>query len=420
MIKTFKIDHIDKIEGHAGFVGHIINGQMDKAQYEVKMGIRLFERMVVGRPYMDIPVITARVCGLCPVVHNLTSIKALEKAMDIKPSEQTEDLRKIMMFGQVMQSHAVHVYFLCLADFFKIRHDIDLIKKFPQYTKKAVRVRHYGNELIRIIGGRTVHPLSSVVGGFLKLPDRVELEKLLKEQKEVLKIVQDLGALFAKLNYPQFERESEYISLSNGKEYAIYDGNVISNKGLNIAPNDYEKHIREIHRPFEVLKRVKREDREIFVGALSRVNNNQAKLSPVAKKLLKNSKIKFPNYNSFYNVFAQVLEITHCIEESGKYIEKILGKKYSQALKKYKVKSGKGGAMIEAPRGALYHYYELDKKGVVKYSNIITPTAQFISNIEQDIKAFYPNIDRASDAEKTRKIRMLIRAYDPCMTCTVH
>ncbi len=420
MIKKFKIDHIDKIEGHAGFVGHIIDGQMDKAQYEVKMGIRLFERMVIGRPYMDIPVITARVCGLCPVVHNLTSIKALEKAMNIKPSEQTEDLRKVMMFGQVIQSHGIHVYFLCLADFFKIRHDVELIKKFPEYTRKALRVRHYGNELIRIIGGRTIHPLSSVVGGFLKLPDRFELEKLLIEQKEVLKIVNDLGLLFSKLNYPQFERESEYISLRNNKEYAIYDGEVVSNKGLRVVPNNYEKHIREIHRPFELIKRVTHEDREIFLGALARVNNNKNKLSPLAKKLIRDSKIKFPNYNSFYNVFAQVVEIVHCIEDSGRYLRKILNKKYSTALKKYKVRAGKGGAMIEAPRGALYHYYELDDKGVVKHSNIITPTAQFISNIEQDIKLFYPNIHQASQAEKTRKIRMLIRAYDPCMTCSVH
>lgn len=420
MIKKFKIDHIDKIEGHAGFVGNIIDGKMDKAQYEVKMGIRLFERMVVGRPCEDIPVITARVCGLCPVVHNLTSIKALEKAMKIKPSEQTENLRKIMMFGQVIQSHSIHVYFLCLADFFKIRHDVDLIKKFPKYTDQALRVRHFGNELIRVIGGRTVHPVSSVVGGFLKLPDRLELEKLLIEQKEVIKVVQDLGMLFAKLNYPQFERESEYISLQNNKEYAIYDGNVVSNKGLNVVPNDYEKHIEEIHRPFEVLKRVKHQDREIFLGALARINNNQDKLSPAARKLIKNSKIKFPNYNSYYNVFAQVVEVVHCIEESGKYLKKILGKKYSKALNSYKIKAGKGGAIIEAPRGALYHYYELNNKGVVKYSNIITPTAQFISNIEEDIKAFYPNIDKASEEEKTLKIRMLIRAYDPCMTCSVH
>jgi coenzyme F420-reducing hydrogenase alpha subunit len=187
-----------------------------------------------------------------------------------------------------------------------------------------------------------------------------------------------------------------------------------------VLPNDYENHIREIHRPFEVLRRVKREDREIFVGALSRINNNQVKLSPVAKKLIKDSKIEFPNYNSFYNVFAQIVEIVHCIEESGKYLKKVIGNKYSKGLKKYQVRDGKGGAMIEAPRGALYHYYELDKKGVVKYSNIITPTAQFISNIEQDIKSFYPDIHKESDAEKTRKIRMLIRAYDPCMTCTVH
>lgn len=420
MTKKYKLDHIAKIEGHAGFVGSILDGKMEDAKLEVKIGIRLFERLVINRPFEDIPVMVARVCGVCPVVHHLTSIKALEKAMDIKPSVQTIKLRKIMQHGQLIHSHSLHVFFLALADFFKLKHDVDLIKKFPDYTETALKVRDYGNNIVRKIGGRAVHPVSSVVGGFLKLPSKETLQELLDEQKEVLKIVSELGELFSKLNYPNFERKTEYVTLQNKNEYAIYEGDVISNMGLKVEPSDYESHVEEIHKPFEVVKRVKRDGREIFVGALPRINNNYNKLSPGAKKLIKNSGFKFPNYNTFLNVFAQVVEIVHCIEETGEWLKELLDSKQTKAITDYKVKAGKGAGIIEAPRGILYHYYEVDKQGIVRNSNIITPTAQFISNLEKDVEAFFPQTKNMTNENRRRKIQMLIRAYDPCMTCTVH
>ncbi|GAG78359.1 unnamed protein product, partial [marine sediment metagenome] len=233
----------------------------------------------------------------------------------------------------------MHVFFLALADFFKLKHDVDLIKKFPEYTETALKIREYGNNIVRKIGGRAVHPVSSAVGGFLKLPSKEILQELLDEQKAALRIVSELGDLFSNLNYPDFERETEYVSLRNKNEYAIYDGNVISNMGLNVKSDDYEAHVEEIHKPFEVVKRVKRDGREIFVGALPRINNNYKKLSPAAKKLIKNSGIKFPSHNAFLNVFAQVVETVHCIEESGQWLKELLDSKQTKAMADYKVKA---------------------------------------------------------------------------------
>lgn len=416
----YKINHIDKIEGHAGFVGKMIDGKMDEAKLEIQMGIRLFERMVLKRPYEDVPVIVARVCGVCPVVHHLTAIKALENALDVSPSAQTIKLRKLMMFGQFIQSHSLHVYFLCLADFFNIKHDVDLIKKFPRFTEMALEIRDFGNELIRIIGGRTIHPVSSVVGGFLKLPDRQKLQKLHEKYQSSLQACTKMGELFTELEYPEFERETEHVALHNDNEYGLYQGNITSNKGLNVEPDGYEAEIKEIHRPYEVVKRVLRNQKSIFAGALSRINLNRDQLSPTAKKLWDGAGIKTPCYNSFYNVLAQVVEIIHCLEESDKLLGEILGAEYGPDRVEYELKSGKGAACIEAPRGTLYHYYELDDKGVVQAANIITPTAQFITNLEEDIKAYFPATTKMDKEEKERKIKMLIRAYDPCITCTVH
>jgi coenzyme F420-reducing hydrogenase alpha subunit len=271
-----------------------------------------------------------------------------------------------------------------------------------------------------VVGGRTIHPLSSCVGGFFRLPDVNELKKLAEAQKDVLEAAIKLGKLFAQLNYPKFKRETEYVALQNSKEYAIYDGYITSNKGLKVLPDDFEREVEEIHKPFEVVKRVRRLGRTIFPGAIARINLNHKKLNKEARKLLKDSKVEVPNYNSFYNVFAQVIEIVHCVEEAGIILRRILNKEFGRARKDFKLKAGKGAASIEAPRGTLYHYYKLNSRGIVTEANIITPTAQFISNLEEDIKAYFPKTKRLSKETKRRRLQMLIRAYDPCITCTVH
>jgi sulfhydrogenase subunit alpha len=418
--KTIKIKHVDKIEGHAGFVGDIINGDVKKARFEVIMGIRLFERIVVGRNFEEIPNISARICGVCPVVHYLTAYKAMEAALGIKVPIEAVTLRKLLMLGQVIQSHTLHVYFLSLSDFYDINTAQELVKKFPKYTKIALEVRDFGNEIIRVFGGRAVHPVSCRVGGFRKAPNEERVRDLLGKVDEIINKAYELAEFFTKLHYPKFERKTEYISLKDGKEYSIYNGNIFSSEGLNIPPSKFENAIEEIQLPYEVVKRVKRNDKAVMTGAIARLNNNHAKLNPKAKKILKESKIKFPCYNSFYNILAQVIEIVNSLEESKKLLKRIENSKFKNIFKPYDIKAGKGVGSIEAPRGTLYHYYELDKKGNVKSANIITPTAQLISNMEEDLKKYIPSTQKLTKKAQERKIKMLIRAYDPCITCTVH
>lgn len=418
--KIIKIDHIDKIEGHAGFIGDIINGDVEKARFEVIMGIRLFERIVVGRNFEEIPNISARICGVCPVVHYITAYKAMEAALGIKIPSEAVILRKLLMLGQLIQSHTLHIYFLSLSDFYDFNTAHELVKKFPKYSKIALDVRDFGNEIIRVFGGRAVHPVSSRVGGFRRAPDKERIKGLLDKIDEMIDEAEQLVRFFVRLPYPKFERETEFISLKDGKEYTIYNGNIYSNKGLNIPPSKFENEIEEVQLPYEVVKRVKRKGKAVMTGAIARLNANHVKLNPKAKNILKKSKIKFPCYNNFYNILAQAIEILNCLEESKKLLEKIKNSKFNNIFKPYNVKAGKGVGSIEAPRGTLYHFYELDKSGNVKRANIITPTAQLISNMEEDLKKYLPNIKGLSKKARERKIKMLIRAYDPCITCTVH
>lgn len=418
-ITKIDIDHIYKIEGHAGFLGKLLDGKVKEAKYEVKEGIRLIEGILSGRKFEDAPIITSRICGVCPVIHNICSIKALEKALGIIPSKQTVNLRKLMLLGQIIQSHTLHVYFLCLSDFFKYKTTLSLLKRLPRASKWALEVRDFGNRLISVIGGRSIHPLTTQVGGFKKPPQKENLKKLQDEQTKVLRTAQKLANFFAYLLYPKFERKTEFVALTSDKEYAIYHGKVISSEGLEFLPEKMPKEIKEIQYPSEPVKRVLHDSKPIMPGALARINLNYKKLNPKAKKIWQKFGVKLPTFNTFYNIFAQVVEIVHSIEESRKLLQKVI-KSNESVMKRYKIKAGRGIAACEAPRGTLYHDYTLDKNGIIKRANIITPTAQFITNLEEDIKKFIPNLKKLTPEARRQKIKMLIRAYDPCMTCSVH
>ena len=418
-ITKIDIDHIHKIEGHAGLIGLFLDGKIKKVKLEVKQGIRLIESILVSRNFEDAPIITARICGVCPVIHNICAIRALENALKIKPSKKTINLRKLMLLGQIIQSHTLHVYFLCLSDFFKYKTTLDLIKRLPKASKWALEVREFGNKLISTIGGRSIHPVATCIGGFKKLPSKENLEKLLNEQPEILKQALNLANLFSYLLYPEFKRKTEFVALTSNKEYAIYDGKVISSSGLEFFPEKMPKEIKEIQYPSEPVKRVLHNSHPVMPGALARINLNYQKLNPSAKKVWQKFGVKLPTYNTFYNIFAQVTEIIHSIEESKKLLQQVI-KSNEPVIKKYRIKAGRGIAACEAPRGTLYHDYTIDKKGIITKANIITPTAQFITNLEEDIKKFIPNLKKLNPEARRQKIKMLIRAYDPCMTCSVH
>ncbi len=418
---NIKINHIAKMEGHAGFMASVLDGDVKSAKLQVQEGIRLIEGVLIGREYQDMPLIAQRICGICPVVHNLTSIKALENAMDIAVSPETEKLRTLLEYAQIIHSHALHLFFLSLADFLDMDSDIELIGEYPKETKKAVRIREYGMALVKVIGGRVVHPLTNEVGGFKKIPDREELKKILHDADEILQIALELGEFFKKIKIPDFSRETEYVCLSKKGEYAIYDGDVISNRGLHIPVEKFEANFLELQKQNEVIKKVEHNGERYMVGAIARINNNRTKLKKRAEEYLRGLGLKFPDYNPFHNIFAQMVEVIHSIEETKKILLELLNSDLDELLtKKYTIKEGFGVAAVEAPRGTLYYHVEVDAKGYVKNVNIITPTAQFLANLEDDVAQYLAKILEMENKERERKLRAFIRAYDPCISCAVH
>jgi len=416
-----KINHIAKMEGHAGFMASVIQGDVRSAKLEVQEGIRLIEGVLIGRHYADMPIVAQRICGICPVVHNLTSIKALENAMGVQTTPETDKLREVMELAQIIHSHALHLFFLSLADFLDMDNDIQLIKEYPEETKKAVRIREFGMDMVRVIGGRVVHPMNNEVGGFKKVPDMEALRKIVADSQEVLKIAIELGEVFKKIKIPDFSRVTEYVALGNHKKYSIYDGDIVSSRGLRIPVAKFEANFQELQKQNEVIKKVEHNGQSYMIGAIARVNLHHDKLNPHAQKYLESLNFQFPDFNPFHNILAQMAEVIHCIEESAKLISELLHMDLNEVVTKpFTIKEGIGVAAVEAPRGTLYYHVEVDGKGYVKNVNIITPTAQFLANLEDDIADYIPGILSLENKARERKLRAFIRAYDPCISCAVH
>ncbi|MFA6098602.1 MAG: Ni/Fe hydrogenase subunit alpha [Patescibacteria group bacterium] len=419
-MKTVIIKHVTRIEGHATFWGALKTGKMAEARYHTLEGARLMEGILVGRNYMDAPLVTSRICGVCPIVHNLTAIQALEKAMKVKVDSGTTILRKLMMIGQMLTSHGVHAYFMSIPDFYGRDSALDLLKLAPKQSVIALKIREFGNRFTKIIGGRALHPVNSQVGGFLKLPDKHELKKLLDDSTEVLQSAVELAHFFSHLKFPKFSRSTEYIALHSKSEYGFYDGQVVSTKGLKTTPESFIKKVEEIQSGDDYVKRTRFNGQTYWVGALSRINNNWKQLNPIAKQAFQHIKLNMPLTNSFLNVYCQGIEMIHFMEEAQKLLKKYLNMKHERPMVKYAVRAGQGVGAIEAPRGILLHYYETDKYGILKNVNIITPTAQFINNLEEDLRAYIGELKNIENKNNQRKLAMMIRAYDPCMTCATH
>lgn len=409
------------MEGHAGFMASVVRGDVKSAKLEVQEGIRLIEGVLIGRHYADMPIVAQRICGICPVVHNLTSIKALENAMKVQVTPETKKLREIMELGQIIHSHALHLFFLSLADFLDMDNDIQLIKEYPEETKKAVRIREFGMAIVKVIGGRVVHPLTNEVGGFKKAPNEEDLRKIVADSEEILREALDLAEFFKTIKIPDFSRVTEYVCLGKRPNYSIYDGDIVFSKGLHIPVRKFEDNFQELQKQNEVIKKVEHAGKSYMIGAIARININHSKLNPYAQNYLESLKWKFPDFNPFHNILAQMIEIIHSIEESVKLLKELLNSDLNEVVTKpYKTRQGVGVAAVEAPRGTLYYHVEVDARGYIKNVNIITPTAQFLANLEDDIMEYIPGILDLSNKNRERKLRAFIRAYDPCISCAVH
>jgi len=419
------INQVAKIEGHLGFMGHILEGDVAKARVEVHEGARLIEGILIGRKYDDAPLITSRICGVCPIVHNTCSIKAMEDALSVEVSEGVKILRKILLMSQMLQSHSLHLFFLVLPDYFQEDKTIKLTKEMEKETEQALKIRSFSDKVAEVIGGRAIHLTNTKIGGFGRFPDREKLQEIQEESKELLSEALSLADIFKNLSYPEFSRKTEFISVTNKEEYDFYEGKINASDEEPIDVNVFLPKIKEMESPFDVVKRGQYKGDSYMVGSLARINNNKKTLQGEAKKLADGFFKEDISYNTFHNIYAQMIEVVYCIESINNLIGRFLKEGYLEediiAKQDFIPKEDCWGVgAVEAPRGTLFHIYNIGSDGKIKKSDVISPTAQFLQNLENDLKVLLPDLKNMDQKERERKIKMMVRAYDPCISCATH
>ncbi len=415
------VHHLTRVEGHGNIVVDVKNGELVKCQLEIVEAPRFFEAMLRGRPYYEASHITSRICGICATGHATASLRATENALGVEISEQTKLLRKLLFHGEMLDSHVLHIYMLVAPDFLGVGSVLPLAGTHPDVVKRALRLKKMAGDLCTMISGRHTHPIAMAVGGFTHLPTIKELLALKDRLIAAREDIDETIALLKTLPWPQFERETEYISLKKDEEYAFIDGVIATSDGFTYNLPDYRKVTNEHLLPHSTAKHCKHNRESYMVGALARFNNNYEQLHPQAKAAAAEFGMTPLVTNTFLNSAAQAVEIVHCVEDSIELIDKLVDRDIKEeALYKFEGQGGEGVGSCDVPRGTLFHNYVINNDGKIEEANCIIPTGQNYANMEADMRTLVPQILDRPQAEITHTMEMLIRAYDPCISCSTH
>ncbi|UCE66045.1 MAG: Ni/Fe hydrogenase subunit alpha [Candidatus Zixiibacteriota bacterium] len=414
-----KVDYLARVEGEGGINIKIKNKKVSEVQLRIFEPPRFFEAFLRGRQYSEAPDITARICGICPVAYQMSSSHAMENAIGIKVDGQLRELRRLLYCGEWIESHVLHIFMLHAPDFLGYEDVIQMSKDHPETVKKALELKKLGNDIMILLGGREIHPINVRVGGFYKVPEKVELLPFLERLKRASDEMGELIKLLSTFEYPELERDYEFVSLKHPDEYPLCEGRLVSNKGLDIPIQDYEKHFIEEHIEHSTsLHSYINERGEYLVGPLARFNNCYDELSPGAKDIAAAIDFKPVCKNQFKSLLARGIEVMFAFEEAMRIIQNY--EKPEKPFLETKPVEAVGMGCSEAPRGVLYHRYKIDSEGFIKEAKTVPPTSQNQKSIESDLKEFTEmNIDLPDDTLQW-KCEQTVRNYDPCISCSVH
>ena len=420
--KNVRIDlhHLTRVEGHGNIVINVSKGVLERCDLEIVEAPRFFEAMLRGLPYEQASHLASRICGICAVTHATASLRAVENALGVQNSPQTNLLRLLNLYGEMLDSHILHVYMLVAPDLLGVGSVIPLAKSAPEVVLRALRMKKLAGDICGFVCGRHTHPIGMTVGGFTHLPTEEQLINLDERLEDARQDVAATVELFQNLTLPDFERDTEYIALRKDDEYCFMDGEITSTDGGTWPLELYREVTNEFQVAHSTAKHTRHQRQSYMVGALARYNINQDKLHPKARSAANALGLGTKTTNPYMNTTAQVVEIVHCVEESIQTIQSLLenGIKQEEPAKPSRISGGGVGA-CEAPRGTLYHNYVI-KIDIISDANCVIPTAQNLANIEADMHLLVPAIlDRPSD-EITQQVEMLVRAYDPCISCSAH
>jgi len=417
--KTIKVGYLARVEGEGSLHVVIKDGAVQSAELSIFEPPRFFEAFLRGRAFHEVPDITARICGICPVAYQMSAVRAIEDAFDVTVEPAVEDLRRLLYCAEWLESHCLHIFMLHAPDFLGYDGAIDMARDHPEIVKQGLELKKLGNELLAFLGGREVHPINVRVGGFYKVPTRRELQSRAASLERAREIALETVRWAGALEFPDCERDYEFVALREERDYPHNEGRIVSSKGLDIAVRDYDQSFEELHVARSTALHSRIVERGAYlVGPMARYALNFDRLSPGARSAAEAAGLGPVCRNPYRSIVVRAVEVLHACEEALELIERYAPP--SRPFAAVEPRAAIGHGCTEAPRGMLYHRYELADDGTVVSARIVPPTSQNQASIEEDLKTFIGESLDLPDDELRARCEQTVRNYDPCISCAAH
>jgi coenzyme F420-reducing hydrogenase alpha subunit len=417
--KTIQVDYLARVEGEGGLHVKITGDAVTDVKLRIFEPPRFFEALLRGRAYSEAPDITARICGICPVAYQMSSVHAMEDAFGVRVEGQLRALRRLLYCGEWIESHVLHIYMLHAPDFLGYQDAIQLAKDYPEVVRLGLALKKAGNDLMSVIGGREIHPINVHVGGFYRVPTRQELADITERLRWARDAALETVRLVATFPFPRFEQDYEFVALQHPDEYPLNEGRIVSNKGLDIAVREYEDHFAEEHVAHSnALQSALKARGAYLAGPLARYNLNFDRLSPLAQEAAREAGLGRVCRNPFQSIIVRAVETVYACDEALRILDAY--ERPATPAVPVTPRAGIGYGCTEAPRGLLYHRYEIDERGLIVNAKIVPPTSQNQKMIELDLARFVHEHMDLDPEELCWRCEQAVRNYDPCISCATH
>jgi coenzyme F420-reducing hydrogenase alpha subunit len=417
--RTIQVETLARVEGESSLYIKMAGERVADVKLKIYEPPRFFEAFLRGRHYSEVPDITARICGICPIAYQMSAVHAIERALGVKPEPAIRLLRRLFYCGEWIESHALHIFMLHAPDFLGYADVIAMAADHRELVEKALRLKKIGNGIVSLLGGREIHPISAAVGGFYKVPTKAQLLALVPDLEWALQASVETVQWTKGLEFPSFEQDYEFVALRHPDEYPLNEGRLVSNRGLDIDAAEYEDHFTELQvKHSNALQSVVRGRGSYLVGPLARFNLNFEKLPKAAQDAAVNAGLKPPVRNPFRSIMVRAVELVFACNEALR----IISQYEPPAVPRTDLpnRAGVGQAITEAPRGILYHRYAFNERGLILTAKIVPPTSQNLRRIEDDLREYATQLVAWPQEEATWKCEQAVRNYDPCISCATH
>jgi len=418
-VRTIKVDYLARVEGEGALHVRIKDNKVADVKLKIFEPPRFFEAFLRGRTFVEAPDITARICGICPIAYQMSAVHAMEDACGVTVDGPLRALRRLIYCGEWIESHVLHVFLLHAPDFLGYESAIHMAKDHGDLVQRALQLKKAGNEIVALLGGREIHPINVRVGGFYRVPTKAEVRPLAEKLKRARDEALVATRAVAKLKFPDFEQDYEFVALRHPNEYPFNEGRLVSNKGLNIAAREFSDHFAEEHMAHSTaLHCVRKARSNYFVGPLARYNLNFDKLAPLAQDAARKAGLGPVCCNPFKSIIVRMVETVQAFDEAVRLLGKY--ERPDKPCVEVHPRAAVGHGCTEAPRGLLYHRYKIDGRGVIQDARIVPPTSQNQRTIENDLRHFILPRLNLPDAKLAWQCEQAVRNYDPCISCSTH